>query len=736
MDPIRECVTAAGSILRQILRDRDVDIEPVFDPAPEGMGDIAFPCHRLARTLRKSPAVIAEELAVTFRDRIGGTGDQGEGGRGPGGGRDGGRDADPGKLIASVEAVNGFLNITFSTGPLVARTLSALGTEGTEYGRGSPRGESIILEHTSANPNGPFHVGRARNPIIGDTLGRILAFAGYHVTTEYYVNDMGKQAILLAWGVENLADTGTGGVAEEDERGGREGEDDCRGREGEDDCRGREGEEPDDAGSLEWEPGVGKPPDDGPKEGEARARAREPAGHWSRYREKPDHRFVEYYQQASALMESDPVIRDRIDGLLARYESGDPIVGGMVGKYCREVLGGMRATLGKINVSMDSFVFESTFVYRGDVTRVIEALNRSRHSHAEDTARYLELEGFGIHGRDTRFFYTRKGGTSLYTTRDLAYHLDKFSRADRVINVLGEDHRLQARQLAIALGELGETRVPESIFYAFVSLPEGKMSTRRGRVIYLDQLMEEALERAFGEVTSRRPDLAEAERRRIAEYVGIGAIRFNILRVQMEKAITFKWEEALSFDGDSAPFIQYTHARACSILRRAGWRSGAGEDGPAEGDPMEGGPAEGDPMERDPVEDPGMERNSVPGGSIVEGRDAGTQGYPEHGSEDAPSGHRYGSGPDLTDPNEIALVRMLARFPGVIHQCASDLKIHPLAGYLRDLAQEFNQFYRECPVLTADSLPARRRRLILVDGFRTVVAQGLGLLGIAAPEYM
>lgn len=635
MDPLEDLTATASTLLGTVLKELGIEDTPEFADAPEGMGDIAYPCFPLARVLRKAPKIIAEELAEMCRKWI--------------------RSMEEGHGIARVDAISGYLNFTFDEHILIDRTLTSIHREKSDYGKGPSKGTSIILEHTSANPNGPFHVGRARNPIIGDTLGRILKFAGYDVTTEYYVNDMGKQAVTLAWGVEKFC--------EEEMRSG----------------------------------------DDSDAKIDSGSQIVNPAGTWSQYGQKADHRLVGCYQKASALMEEDTTVLGKINGMLEAYERGDREIGETVRGYCTQVLDGMRTTLGKIHVHLDSYAYESKFVYNGKVTEVISTLNGSEHSHDDDTARYLELESFGVHGRDTRFFYTRKGGTSLYTTRDLAYHMEKFSRADRVIDILGEDHKLQAQQLAIALGELGEERRPEAIFYAFVSLPEGKMSTRKGRVVYLDQLIEEALELAYHEVSTKRPELSEADRRRISELVAIGAVRFNILRVQMEKSITFKWEEALSFDGDSAPFIQYSHARACSILRKAGIEPG--------------------------------EENGKEGGEGGEGKGGVGNGGGENGGVGAHEGITHDDVSLFADPYEVALIRELARFPTMVRGCAEGLKIHPMASYLRDLAQQFNQFYRECPVVIAEE-PIRSARLDLVRSFRTVIANGLGLLGIDAPDSM
>jgi arginyl-tRNA synthetase len=126
------------------------------------------------------------------------------------------------------------------------------------------------------------------------------------------------------------------------------------------------------------------------------------------------------------------------------------------------------------------------------------------------------------------------------------------------------------QELAAALSIMGLEKKPEIVYYAFVSLPEGKMSTRKGRVVNLDDLLDEAMEIAYGEVKKRRTDLPEEQMRKIARIVGIGALRYNIARIQAEKQIVFKWEDALNFEGSSAPFLQYAHARACSILQKAG----------------------------------------------------------------------------------------------------------------------------------------------------------------------
>ncbi len=436
---------------------------------PEGMGDFAFPCFGLAKELKRSPAELAKSVAASIA---------------------------PDPAFSAAEAKGPYVNFRIHPAELAKATLGAVMGLREEYGNAEPTGKRILLEHTSANPNGPLHVGRARNPIIGDTLARILARCGNDVTTEFYVDDMGKQQVTLTWGVENL-----------------------------------------------------KHPGEAPK--------------------KPDHALVWYYQEASRLMAEDPRILEQIDAMISTYEKKDSAIAERVRKNCQRVLEGMTASLYRLDIHFNSFAWESKYIFDGSVDSVLERLRKLDSTAEEDGALYLDLERHGITGQERKFYLTRSDGSSLYSTRDMAYHLDKLSRYDRAIDVLGEDHRLKAKVVGIGTKLLGQDKPVEAMFYSFVSLPEGKMSTRRGTVVYLDDLIEEGVARAREEVDKRRPELSEELKRGIAEAVGTGAIRYNIIRVQAEKQLVFKWEEALNFEGNSAPFVQYSHARASSILRKA-----------------------------------------------------------------------------------------------------------------------------------------------------------------------
>ena len=154
----------------------------------------------------------------------------------------------------------------------------------------------------------------------------------------------------------------------------------------------------------------------------------------------------------------------------------------------------------------------------------------------------------------------------------------KWKQSENLVNILGEDHKLQAKQVGMTLTELGE-RVPDVMFYAFIKLPEGKMSTRKGNVVFMDDLLEEAKAHAASVVKELRSDLEQEEINKIAEAVGVSAVRFNIIKVSPDKGFTFRWEDALSFEGESAPFVMYSHTRACSISRKVGREPSVGEYG-------------------------------------------------------------------------------------------------------------------------------------------------------------
>ena len=516
-------------------------------------------------------------------------------------------DEDALTLVGRVEAEGPYVNF-YPASAYYEGTLKAAQDEA--YGQLPDQGESVVVEHTSANPTGPVHVGRARNPILGDAIARIVEMAGFDVDRHYYVNDAGRQIAVFTWAYETF-----------------------------------------EAADL-------------------------PAPE----RDSPEYEMVRYYRKGTTFLEEAPeedveAAEAEIQSIMQGLEAGDEATYERVSEVVDTVLAGMRRCLNRLPATFDEFVKETRFMRDGATADVAARLRESGQAYEDEGAWHLDLADRGF---EKDLVFMRSDGTSLYTTRDLAHHEWKFEHYDRAVTVLGEDHKLQARQLQAALDLLGtDTDRLTDVIYSYVNLPTGKMSTRAGTGVDLDDLLDEAVDRAREAVETRMgdrirdDDLTEADVERIAEQVGIGAVRYDIVSKQPSKPITFKWDDALDFEGQSAPYVQYAHARTCGIL------------------------AEADALEPAADADP------------------------------------------LTADAEQALLETIAQFPATIEDSAAELEPHVVATYARELADAVNVFYRECPVL-ADDVDEERAgaRLALVLAARNTLANALSALGIAAPESM
>ena len=444
------------------------------------MGDLSLPCFAFAKQLSMAPTDIAESLKAAIETN---------------------------EIIEEINSTAGYLNFKSSRQWLAKYVIDGNIRVGDAEANSANIAKSVLIEHTSANPNGPFHVGRARNAILGDTLVRLNRLHGNNVRSEYYVDDMGKQVAVLAWALENLS----------------------------------------------------------PEEVDKILSDREPVNEmWDA---KPDHARVRWYQAAQILRNNESV-KDDIEKVIGEMvhasENGNHKVLDAFENAYQPVLDGMLETLNRLRINFDEFTKESMFVTNGDVSNIMQKLSTLPiHGVADNGAEYLDLGARGLKGK-TEFFYRRGDGSSLYATRDIAYHIWKYSQCDTLINVLGEDHKLQSKQVSMTLNELGY-KSPEVLFYSFIKLPDGKMSTRRGNVVFMDDLLEEAKAHAAEVVKEIRTDYTDEQISHIAEAVGTSAVRFNIIKVSPDKGFTFRWEEALSFDSDSAPFIMYSHTRSRSI---------------------------------------------------------------------------------------------------------------------------------------------------------------------------
>ena len=499
-----------------------------------------------------------------------------------------------GSYVGEVNAAGPYINF-FASRYYLDRTVTAVREENEKFGCGSPK-DRILLEHTSANPNGPLHVGHIRNSIIGDTLARILKRAGHDVEVQYYVNDMGRQIAVVSWACERF--------------------------------------------ELDLS-------------------------------RKSDAAIADVYIKANVELDKNPEYVKEIDALMEKVEAGDIRTIDHFEKAVSLAIAGIKETLLRLNVVHDKFVNESSFLKSGAVHDIVERIKVTGRTKFDKGALVVDLSDYGF---EKTLVIQRSNGTSLYTTRDLAYHEWKAGQADRIIDVFGADHKLISGQLRATLNAIG-IKEPEVVIFEFVSLPEGSMSTRRGQFISADDLFDRVTEAAFEQVETRRPETPYEFIKQVAETVGLGAVRYDIVRVSPEKSTVFNWKEALDFEKQGAPYIQYSHARACSILEKAKEE------------------AAWNPEEKI---DPSL----------------------------------------LIEDSEIDLIKKMAVFDSIIDLGARELKPHILAIYARELADAFNQFYRFVPVIAAEDEKVRAARLALVDCARIVLANSLDTLGIGAPESM
>ncbi len=531
---------------------------------------------RLAAKYKKSPKEVAEGIAGKIR---------------------------PEGYVKSVEAVNGYVNFCIDNSKVVSQLMEEIRAKGRDYGRGTAKGQKIVLEHTSINPSGPLHIGRLRNCLIGDSLARILSFSGYQVETHYFVNDVGKQIAIIAQGFT-------------------------------------EGLKPDADAVRNY-------PD---------------------YARKQDFQVFFMYVAANRLFEEDASFALRVQEHIRKAEGGDAAALEEITDVAKRCLAGQKEIYDYLDVSYDYFDYESTYIKNGAVNKVIEKISKSQYARNTDKGLGLDLSAFGLERRDSITILSRPDKTSVYLSRDIAYHLEKLERGDIIMNVLGEDHKHEFKELKVILNEVYGIKKPiEAVHYSFVNFEGMELSTRKGQTAPVDKLLNEAEKKAAEEIEKR--GIASKD---TSPLIAVGAVKYHILKTSPQKTISFKWADALSFEGEAAPYIQYAHARCCSILEKAETDIAA-----------------------------------------IRVKDIDVS----------------------LEEAEETLLRSLLRFPESVAKAANERKPSIVASYVYELASSYSRFYKECPVLSADE-KIKNRRLLLVDSTRQVLENGLLLLGIKAPRKM
>jgi arginyl-tRNA synthetase len=515
----------------------------------------------------------------------------------------------PSGFIELCEAKNGFLNFFLDYEKFGVRVLAESLKEG--FGRGAPKKKKIVLEHTSVNPSGPVHVGRLRNSIIGDSLRRILSYSGFPVETRYWVNDVGKQVAIIALTLDKDLNFSFR-ISEFDELKER----------------------------------------------------------YQEYEGKDDFEIFFEYVVGNKLYETDEKFKEAVEKLIKDAESGDKNQLEKIKKAARICLKGQQQTYGRLGFVFDCFDFESEEIESGRVFKVLDELRKTEYwTSKDDVGEGLDLSSLGIEKRSGLSVLTRSDGTTVYLARDISYHLRKLSRGDILINVLGEDHKLEFEELSKILKEILKVKKPvEVVHFSFVSFEGEKLSTRKGKTAPVDMLLDEAESKAAEEIIKR--GIAEKE---TAPQIGVGAVKYHLLKTAPAKPITFRWEEALSFDGDAAPYIQYAHARSARILEKSGLKS-------------------------EEINAKNLDLSNL-------------------------------------QPEEKNLIKELSLLPEKVASSAVGRKPHLLANYLYELASSYSRFYKECQVLSDDEA-LMKRRLALVAGVKNTLKTGLSLLGIDSPERM
>jgi arginyl-tRNA synthetase len=282
-------------------------------------------------------------------------------------------------------------------------------------------------------------------------------------------------------------------------------------------------------------------------------------------------KLLNVYVAINKKIEQNPALKKEVFELLYRLEKGDKEVKKRFRETVEVCIRGQSKIFSEIGIAFDFFDYESDYLWSGETKNMLEKLKKTGRVFVDEENRnVLDLSGFGLAMKAPLFVLTRADGTSLYSLRDIAYTIDKLKRGkDKNIIVLGEDHKLYYQELSAALSLLGY-KAPEVVHYSFVLLKESRMSTRHGAVVLLEDFLQEAFEKAKREITKRNPKIASSELNKLAKIIGYGAVKYSVLKVSPEKNVVFDWEQALSFEGDSAPYIQYAYARIQSILRKHG----------------------------------------------------------------------------------------------------------------------------------------------------------------------
>lgn len=525
-------------------------------------------------------------------------------------------------FIAEYNVIKGFLNLTVASNVWI-RLLEEIDAA-PDFGFVSANDDAplFMVEYSSPNTNKPLHLGHVRNNLLGHSLSEVLKANGKRVVKTNIVNDRGIHICksMLAW--------------------------------------------------KKW--GNGETPESSGKKG--------------------DHFVGDYYVlfdknykaeiaelQAKGLSkeqaEEQSTLMQEAREMLRKWEAGDPETVSLWKMMNNWVYEGFDETYRQLGVSFDKIYYESQ-TYLAGKQEVLRGLKEGLFYQKEDGSVWADLTPYGLDHK----LLLRADGTSVYMTQDIGTAKLRFDDypIDTMIYVVGNEQNYHFQVLSILLDmlgfEFGKGLVHFS--YGMVELPEGKMKSREGTVVDADDLMAEMIEtaRETSKELGKLDDCTPEEAENIVRMIGLGALKYFILKVDPKKNMTFNPKESIDFNGNTGPFIQYTHARIQSIQRKAA--------------------------------EQGIE-------------------IPDHLSEDV----------KLSEKEE-ALVQMLSDFESVVKQAGTEYNVSLVANYAYDLVKEYNQFYHDFPILREENVGLRDFRLLLSKNVARTIKKAMGLLGIEVPDRM
>ena len=533
--------------------------------------------------------------------------------------------------VAGFNVVKGFLNLNIAKEAWVGLLNDMHADE--KFGEKPVTDQSplVMIEYSSPNTNKPLHLGHVRNNLLGWSLAQIMEANGNKVVKTNIVNDRGIHICksMLAW--------------------------------------------------LKW--GNGETPESSGKKGDHLIGDYYVAfdKHYRTEVAELKNKFMtdEGLDEEAAenkAKEEAPLMKEARQ-MLVKWEQGDEEVRALWQKMNNWVYAGFDETYKTLGVSFDKIYYESDTYLEGKA-KVEEGLEKGLFFRKDDNSVWADLTQEGLDQK----LLLRSDGTSVYMTQDIGTADMRFKDfpIDKMIYVVGNEQNYHFQVLSILLDRLGFKWGKELVHFSYgmVELPNGKMKSREGTVVDADELIATMIDdaRKTSDELGKFKDMSEEEKREIARMVGLGALKYFILKVDARKNMLFNPEESIDFNGNTGPFIQYTYARIRSIMRKAA--------------------AEG-------------------------------MALPAQLPTDAP----------LND-KEIALIQKMNNFGAVIEQAATDYSPSGIANYCYELTKDFNQFYHDYSILNADTQEEKLTRLVLANNVAKIIKNGMLLLGIEVPERM